>query len=101
MSTLSYDALALSWSLDSKSDRLFKIIALLVVFTLLTTGLIISSIPLPKEERKARQEVSPRIVQLLLEKKRRNLKSKRPNPGQNQGHQNLSARPGINDLSLR
>ena len=70
MSSPNYQQLALAWSPDSKTDRLFAIITSLVVITLLILAIFISSIPLPVKERQIRQEIPERIANFLLEKKK-------------------------------
>lgn len=70
MSTLSYDSLALSWSIDNRANRLFNTITIIVLAVVLTAAVTVSLIDLPEEQRTARKEVPPRIVQFLLEKKK-------------------------------
>lgn len=70
MSLSSYHALTLDWSPASSADRRFIVIAGIVLTVAFAIGLLLSSIPVPKEERQARQEIPERIANLLLQKKK-------------------------------
>ena len=70
MPVLSYANLALSWSLESRSDRFFKLLSIIVVSVALVSGFIVSMIEVPVEDRQARKKIPPRIVEFLLEKKK-------------------------------
>lgn len=81
MSVSSYHQVALGWSIDSVDNRRFKIITVVVVTVLLAMGIVLSSIQLPPEPRKARQEIPQRIVEVMLNKKKAQPKPK-PKPKQ-------------------
>ncbi len=80
MTTLSYSDLALGWSIDSQSDRRYNVITVVVVLSLLSLGVIFSSVELPVEKREARREVPPRIANFLVEKKKAAPKIEKPKP---------------------
>lgn len=70
MSAMSFSDLELSWTLDSKNDRRFNLISVIVVSLMVSLGLMLSSIELPEEKREARRAIPPRIINFLLEKKK-------------------------------
>lgn len=78
MSSMSYSDLELSWSLDSKNDRRFNLISVIVVSLMVSLGLMLSSIELPEEKREARRAIPPRIIDFLLEKKKAEPKIEKP-----------------------
>lgn len=78
MSSMSYTDLELSWSLDSKNDRRFNLISVIVVSLMVSLGLMMSSIELPEEKREARRAIPPRIINFLLEKKKAEPKIEKP-----------------------
>jgi periplasmic protein TonB len=79
VATAYYEHLALGWAPESKSDNEFKFFASIVVVILLTIGLILSSINVPVEERKARTVIPERIANFILEKEKPKPKPK-PKP---------------------
>ncbi|MDH5356118.1 MAG: TonB family protein [Gammaproteobacteria bacterium] len=70
MSSMSYSELELSWSLDSKNDRRFNLISIIVVSLMVSLGLIMSSVELPVVKREAGRTIPPRIINFLLDRKR-------------------------------
>lgn len=80
MTTAYYNYLALSWTPESKSDRQFNLIAAIAVVILLTMGLVLSSINLPKEDRQVRTAVPERIANFIMEKEKPKPKPKKPKP---------------------
>ena len=52
MSVLTYENLALRWTPERERDHRFNIMATIFVVGLLLIGVVISTIELPKEERK-------------------------------------------------
>ncbi|NOX43574.1 MAG: TonB family protein [Gammaproteobacteria bacterium] len=67
---ISYESQALKWRPDNGSGLRFTIINIAVLIISLSAGLFLSSIELPKEERKARVVVPERVAQLILRKEK-------------------------------
>ena len=80
MSVISYSDLALSWNIDTRADRRYNLITIVVLLLMLSAGLFMSSIELPPEERQAKREIPPRIANFLLEKKKAEPKVVKPKP---------------------
>ena len=80
MSTLSYDDLAVSWSIENQANRLFNIITIIVLTVMIAAAIAVSLIDVPEEERQARKKIPPRIVQFLLEKKKATPKKQKVIP---------------------
>ena len=80
MTTAYYNHLALGWSPESKSDRQFNLMAAIAVVIMLTVGLVLSSINLPKEERQVRAAVPERIAKFIMEREKPKPKPKQPKP---------------------
>lgn len=68
MTAAMYQELALGWKPGSKRDLFFNIFAIIVIAALLATGIYLSTIELPKEERKARAAVPERIAKFVMQK---------------------------------
>jgi TonB family protein len=68
MAAITYSQLALGWRPESERDHTFKVIALATVVCFLGLGLVMSSIPLPKEERAARSVVPERVARFIMER---------------------------------
>lgn len=79
MSTLYYQNLALGWRPESKSDQQFKLISTAVVVVMLVTGLVLSSVDVPKEKRQANPVIPPRIAKFIIDKAKQEPKPK-PKP---------------------
>lgn len=71
MSTLYYEQLALSWNPESKNERLFRLIATIVVFVMFAVGVGMSYVDVPKERRETRTVIPPRIASFMLDKKKK------------------------------
>ena len=78
MSSVYYEQLALDWSPENKENRQFNLIVFVVVFVMLLTGIIISSVTVPDESRVARNVVPERIANFIIEKKKPELKKVKP-----------------------
>lgn len=63
-----YQELALRWKPGSKRDLFFNIFSIIVIAALLAAGVYLSTIELPKEERKARAAVPERIAKFVMQK---------------------------------
>jgi len=80
VSPVYYEQLALDWSPESKSNKQFNLIALLIVMVMMLSGIIMSSIPVPQETREARRVVPERIANFIIEKKKPEPKKIVPKP---------------------
>ncbi len=78
MTVLTYENLALRWTPERERDHRFNIMAAIFVAGLLLIGIVISTIELPKEERKARTVVPERVAKFILQKEK--VKKVKPKP---------------------
>jgi len=67
MSVLNYEDQALKWCPDNGSAQRFVVINVVVLVVVLSAGLFLSSIELPKEERMIHVSVPERVAQFILE----------------------------------
>jgi len=65
-----YNILALGWTPDSRVDHRFNLIFIIVFAFALITGIVLSSIKIPLEIRKAHTPVPERIAKFILEKEK-------------------------------
>lgn len=70
MAVMTYENIALQWSPERKRDHRFNVLASIFIAGLLLVGIIISSIELPKEERKKRAQVPERVAKFILQKEK-------------------------------
>lgn len=70
MSVITYEHLALQWTPERKRDHRFNVLATLFITGLLLVAIIVSTIELPKEERRARTLVPERIARFILQKEK-------------------------------
>ena len=68
--TTAYKSLAVNWLPDSRSTRTFHIIAAIFIVAFLSLALVLSSIDVPKKERKAKQPVPERVAKFITQKKK-------------------------------
>lgn len=68
MVAMTYRQLALGWRPESERDHKFNVIALFVLSGFLLLGVILSSIPVPKDERVLRPAVPERVARFITEK---------------------------------
>ena len=80
MSSVYYEQLALDWSPENKDNKQFNLIVFVVVFVMLLTGIVISSVTVPDESRVARNVVPERIANFIIEKKKPEPKKVKPRP---------------------
>lgn len=80
MTTAYYNYLALSWTPDSKSDRQFKRITAVIVTIMMSFGLALSIINVPKEERQVRTSVPERVANFIMEREKPKPKPQKPKP---------------------
>ena len=67
MSVLNYKDQALKWRPDNGQAQHFAVINAAVLVVVLSMGLFLSSIELPKEERMAHVAVPERVAQFILQ----------------------------------
>lgn len=70
MSVVTYEYLAFQWSPERKRDHRFNVLATILVAGILLISLVISTIELPKEERRTRTIVPERVAKFILQKKK-------------------------------
>lgn len=75
---LTYERLALEWSPEQKTDHRFNLLSAVFIICALLAAIIITSIDLPKEERRARTVVPERVAKFILQKQK--PKQVRPKP---------------------
>ena len=80
MTVLTYENLALQWTPERKHDHRFNVLATFFIVGLLIIGIVISTIELPKEERKARTVVPERIAKFILQKEKPKKLKPKPIP---------------------
>lgn len=68
MSVVTYEKLALGWSPERKRDHRFNILTSFFVVGLLLIGAVLSTIELPKEQRRARTIVPERVAKFIMQK---------------------------------
>jgi len=68
MSVVTYEELALGWRPDNRRDRVFNIIAIIVLVIFTTGGMYLSSIPVPKQKRERMIPVPERIARFISER---------------------------------
>jgi protein TonB len=68
MAVMTYEQLALGWRPDSRRDHIFNLVAALVLAGFLITGVIISSIPVPKQKRDMPVSVPERVAKFITER---------------------------------
>lgn len=55
---------------ESREDRIFKRLAIVILFLFMVLGLIMNGLTLPEPEQRKLADVSPRLAKLILEKKK-------------------------------
>lgn len=80
MSVVTYSNLALDWKPENKRDNFFNRLSLFSVIAAVIFGIIMMSITLPKEERKARSLVPERVAKFILQKEKPKIIKAKPKP---------------------
>ena len=75
MAAVTYHDLALEWQPEKRSEKAFKMLAVVVLVVLLAIALVLSSIEVPKQEREERV-IPERIAQFVMEKEKPKPKPK-------------------------
>ncbi len=68
MKATSYQSLALSWQPKNRRDKPFILFTLFILILFLGTALFLSSIELPKKERREKVDVPDRVAKFILDK---------------------------------
>ena len=55
---------------ESREDRIFKRLAIIILLLFMSLGLILNALTLPEPEKRKLADVSPRLAKLILEKKK-------------------------------
>ena len=80
MSTVTYNHLALGWSPERERDTFFNRLTLVVVSLAIVFGIVMTSVNLPKEERKTRTAVPERVAKFILQKDKPKVIKVKPKP---------------------
>ncbi len=81
MSVVTYDSLALGWAPENKRDNFFNRLTIVVVILAVVFGLVMTTINVPKEERKAKTAIPERVAKFILQKKKpKVIKKIKPKP---------------------
>jgi len=80
MSAVTYDNLALGWVPENKRDSFFNRLTTVVVVLAVLFGFVMTSINVPKEERKAKTAIPERVAKFILQKKKPKIIKVKPKP---------------------
>ncbi len=80
MSAVTYSNLALDWAPEHSRDHFFNRLTLVVVILAVIFGLVMMSINIPKEERKARTAIPERVAKFILQKEKPKVIKVKPKP---------------------
>ncbi len=80
MSVATYENLALDWAPVHKRDSFFNRLTIAIVVIALIFGFVMTSITLPKEERKARTAIPERVAKFILQKEKPKVIKPKPKP---------------------
>ena len=80
MTAVTYSSLALGWEPENKRDSFFNRLTFVVVVLAIVLGIVMVSINVPKEERKARAAVPERVAKFILQKEKPKVIKVKPKP---------------------
>lgn len=80
MTAVTYSNLALGWEPENKRDHFFNRLTFVVVVLAIVFGIVMMSINVPKEERKARAAVPERVAKFILQKEKPKVIKVKPKP---------------------
>lgn len=80
MTAVTYSNLALGWEPENKRDSFFNRLTFVVVVLAIVLGIVMVSINVPKEERKARAAVPERVAKFILQKEKPKIIKVKPKP---------------------
>jgi hypothetical protein len=80
MAVVTYSNLALDWTPENKRDSFFNRLTLVAVVSSVIFGIVMMTIDLPKEERKARTKIPERVAKFILQKEKPKVIKIKPKP---------------------
>ena len=80
MSVVTYNHLALGWSPERERDTFFNRLTLVIVIVAIIFAAVMTSINLPKEERKAKTAIPERVAKFILQKEKPKIIKVKPKP---------------------
>ena len=80
MTAVTYTSLALGWAPENNRDSFFNRLTFVVVVLAVVLGIVMMSINVPKEERKARVAVPERVAKFILQKEKPKVIKVKPKP---------------------
>lgn len=80
MTVATYSNLALGWAPENRRDIFFNRLTLVIVILALIFGIIMTSINVPKEERRARTVIPERVAKFILQKEKPKVVKIKPKP---------------------
>ena len=80
MSVLTYSNLALDWAPDHKQDSFFKRLSIITLLLVILLAIVIQSIPVPEEKRRARTVVPERVAKFIMQQKKPKVVKAKPKP---------------------
>jgi len=80
MTAVTYSHLALGWTPEHNRDKFFNRLTFVVVVFAIVFGVVMMSVNLPKEERKARTAVPERVAKFILQKEKPKVIKVKPKP---------------------
>ena len=80
MAELTYSNLALGWAPEHKQDSFFNRLTIITVVIALVSGLIVTSINLPKEEKRIKRAIPERVANFIMQKEKPKVIKPKPKP---------------------
>ena len=80
MTAVTYSHLALGWTPENNRDKFFNRLTFVVVVLAIVFAVVMMSVNLPKEERKARTAVPERVAKFILQKEKPKVIKVKPKP---------------------
>lgn len=80
MTSMTYQDIALNWSPQNRRDSFFNKLTVIVVVISISLGIVVSSVNVPKAERKAQAAVPERVANFIMRKKKPVIVKKTPKP---------------------
>lgn len=78
MTDVTYSNLALGWTPEHNRDTFFNRLTLIIVVSAMVFAFAMTSITLPKEERKARTKIPERVAKFILQKEKKKVIKVKP-----------------------
>lgn len=80
MSVVTYSSLALDWTPERNRDKFFNRLTIVVVIMAIIFSFVMTSIHIPKKERKAKTIVPERVAKFILQKEKPKVIKIKPKP---------------------